>query len=196
MRSLVKRLAFWLCTILVLPELLRFWLGSLFLGRDRAISGSTQLLGLVPGIVGDYLRRAFLARALERCHPSVTIEFGTIFSKAGARLDENVYVGPRCNLGLVHIERDVLLAGGVYVTSGSETHGTDDVSRPIREQPGTLRRVTIGAGTWIGSAAVVMADVGRDTVVAAGSVVNKPLPARVVAGGVPARVIKERVPAQ
>ena len=147
----------------------------------------------MPGIVGEYVRRAFLARALEHCHPSVTIEFGTIFSKAGARLDENVYVGPRCNLGLVHIERDVLLAGGVYVTSGSETHGTDDVSRPIREQSGKLRRVTIGAGTWIGSAAVVMADVGRDSVVAAGSVVNKPLPARVVAGGVPARVIKERV---
>ena len=30
-------------------------------------------------------------------------------SQAGAVLDENVYVGPWCLLGLVHLERDVLL---------------------------------------------------------------------------------------
>ena len=45
---------------------------------------------------------------------------------------------------------------------------------------------------WIGSAAVVMADVGADTIVGAGSVVTTPLPPSVMAAGVPARVIKDR----
>ena len=34
--------------------------------------------------------------------------------------------------------------------------------------------VRIGAGAWIGSAAVVMADVGANSIVGAGSVVTKP----------------------
>ena len=47
-------------------------------------------------------------------------------------------------------------------------------------------------GSWIGSGSVVMADVGERAVVAAGSVVTQPVPALVVAGGVPARVLKQR----
>jgi acetyltransferase-like isoleucine patch superfamily enzyme len=120
------------------------------------------------------------------------VEFGTLFSQADTEIDENVYVGPHCHLGLVHLERDVLLAAGVHIPSGPETHGTARLDTPIREQPGRPVKVRIGAGAWIGSAAGVMADVGRDTVVAAGAVVTKPLPDRVVAGGVPARVLKHR----
>ena len=40
--------------------------------------------------------------------------------------------------------------------------------------------------------AVVMADVGDQTIVGAGAVVTTPLPDRVVAAGVPARVVKSR----
>jgi virginiamycin A acetyltransferase len=66
------------------------------------------------------------------------------------------------------------------------------VETPIRDQAGALTMVTIGEGSWVGSAAVVMADVGRDSVVGAGSVVTKPIPDRVIAAGVPARVIRSR----
>src|SRR5207249_4917243 len=109
-----------------------------------------------------------------------------------ARLDENVYVGPRCHLGLVHVERDVLIGAGVHIPSGPSTHGIADPGRPIREQRGSERLVRIGAGSWIGSGAVVMADVGRDAVVGAGSVVTRPVPDRVVAAGVPAVVVRGR----
>jgi virginiamycin A acetyltransferase len=120
------------------------------------------------------------------------IGFGTVFSKRGARLDEHAYVGPYCTLGLVHVERDALLASGVHVPSGGRTHGLGDLSMPIRQQPGSLRTVRIGEGSWIGNGAIVMADVGRGTVVGAGAVVTRSLPDYVVAAGVPARVLRVR----
>jgi acetyltransferase-like isoleucine patch superfamily enzyme len=190
--SVFKRIAFIAATISVAPSLLSYAIKSAMFGRDRALHGSSQALSLVPGIAGQYLRRAFYCRVLDECHASVTIEFGTLFSQAGARLGEQVYVGPHCHLGLVHLERDVLIAAGVHVPSGPETHGISSLDLPIREQPGNLRMVRIGAGSWIGSGAVVMADVGRDSVVAAGAVVTEALPDRIIAAGVPARVVRQR----
>jgi virginiamycin A acetyltransferase len=176
----------------VLPVLVAYRLNSTFLGRNRALESASQLLSLLPGVSGQYLRRAFLQRVLDRCHPTALVEFGTLFSQAGAVLEENVYVGPRCQLGLVRLERDVLLASGVQVPSGGKTHYFDDPARPIREQGGERRMVTIGAGAWVGTGAIILADVGAGTVVAAGAVVTKPLPENVIAGGVPARVIRHR----
>jgi acetyltransferase-like isoleucine patch superfamily enzyme len=178
--------------VLVIPSVLSFVVRSAVVGRDRALEGSTQAWALVPGVIGEYLRRAFLSRALASCAPTATIAFGTLFSCAGSTIGARVYVGPRCHLGWVLIEEDVLLAAGVHVPSGPYTHGTSDPDVPIREQPGRKQAVRIGAGAWIGSAAVVLADVGRGTIVGAGAVVTKPLPDRVVAGGVPARVLRQR----
>ena len=79
----------------------------------------------------------------------------------------------------------------MHVPSGPHTHGTD-LSAPIQDQPGALRLVRIGAGSWIGSNAIVLADVGCDTIVGAGAVVTRPLPDRVIAAGVPARVVRRR----
>lgn len=192
LRSTAKRLAYWLATLIVLPQLLSYHVRAAVMGRDRALEGSSQALSLIPGLPGQYLRRAFYCRVLAFCHPSVTFGFGVLLSKAGARIDENVYIGPRTNLGLVNIERDALIGPGVQIPSGGSTHGIADTSRPIREQPGELVSVRIGAGAWIGSAAVVLADVGRGSVVAAGSVVNRPIRGGVVAAGVPAMVVRER----
>jgi acetyltransferase-like isoleucine patch superfamily enzyme len=150
------------------------------------------LLALLPGMGGSYLRRAFLRYALAHCDQSATIEFGTIFSQAGARIDANAYIGPRCHLGLVHIGPDALVAAGVHIPSGAETHGTGQLDRPIREQPGHRTMVRIGEGAWIGSAAIVMADVGRHAIVGAGAVVTSPVPDFAVAVGVPARVVRDR----
>jgi virginiamycin A acetyltransferase len=194
MRKGVKGLAHIVATIVIAPALVSFFARRTVFGPDRAIEGSTQALAMVPGIIGEYLRRAFLARTIGYCDRSATIQFGTIFSQTGARLDANVYVGPRCHLGLVHLERDVLLAAGVHVPSGGATHGIDDVRRPIREQPATRTLVRIGEGTWIGSAAIVLADIGKHCVIGAGAVVTKALPDYVVAAGVPARIIRNRRP--
>ena len=192
MRDALKSLARGVSLVLVLPSLTSYALKSLVLGPDRALEGSTQLLALVPGIIGQYLRRAFLSRVLAACHHTATIEFGTLFSSASARLDEHVYVGPRCHLGFVHLEREVLVAAGVHIPSGAHIHGSADAALPLREQGLNRTLVTIGEGSWIGSAAVVMADVGARTVIGAGSVVTRPMPDNVMAAGSPARVIRAR----
>jgi acetyltransferase-like isoleucine patch superfamily enzyme len=179
-------------TIAILPALLSYQLRGRIMGRDRALEGSTQALALLPGMLGQYLRRAFLARVLDECHATATIEFGTIFSQAGARIAQDAYIGPRCHLGLVDIRKGVLIGPGVHIPSGARTHGVE-IDQPIREQPLRRSRVTVGEGAWIGSAAVVLADVGPNTIVGAGAVVTKPVPANSVAAGVPARVIKSRL---
>jgi virginiamycin A acetyltransferase len=192
LREIVKTAVRFVAHLAAAPFVLSFTVRASLFGRDRAILSSTQLLALVPGLTGQYLRRAFLSWTIDACHHTVVVEYGTTFSRAGARLDERVYIGPGCHLGLVHVERDVLIAAGVHIPSGSMTHRIDDVARPIRDQPSAERLVRIGAGSWIGAASVVMADVGSDTVVGAGAVVTQTMPGRSVAAGVPARVLRTR----
>ena len=194
MKPLAKAILNASATVCILPSLLLYWLSAACIGKNRALEGSSQLFAPVPGLAGVFLRRAFLARVLTRCHSSAEIGFGTLFSQTGAILDEDVYVGPHCHLGWVHLERDVLLAAGVHIPSGGQTHAFDDPTVPIREQGGERKLITIGAGAWIGSAAIILADVGRGTIVGAGSVVTKPLPDNVIAAGVPAKVILARFP--
>jgi virginiamycin A acetyltransferase len=191
-RTIVKSMVRGMATVLVLPLFAVWWAESKLIGRDRALEYATEGLAWQPGLVGRYFRRAFLSLVLPRCHPSSEIGFGVIFSKADATVDENVYIGPRCHIGLVCLERDVLLAAGVHVTSGAQTHGTGDTTRAIRDQEGVRALVRIGAGTWIGSNAVIMADVGAGSVIGAGAVVTRPIPDNVVAAGVPARVLRSR----
>lgn len=190
MKTVLKRLARAAAALAVSPALISFAIRSALMGGDRALAGSSQALSLIPGLSGQYVRRAFLARALRGgCGSSAVIEFGVLLSKVDSQIDDGVYVGPRCHLGRVHLEANVLLASGVHIPSGAHSHGTD-LSAPIHDQPGDLRRVRIGAGSWIGSGAVIMADVGRNTIVGAGAVVTRPLPDHVVAAGVPARVVR------
>ena len=192
LKEFVKLVLHGIATIFVLPWLLAFWIGSAILGQNRALEGASQSLAILPGLTGIYLRRAFLVRVLAKCDRSAEIGFGTLFSQVGAIVEANVYVGPRCHLGLVHLQKDALVAAGVHVPSGGATHAFDDPTTPIREQGGERRMVRIGEGAWIGSAAVILADVGAGTIVGAGSVVTRELPPMVVAAGVPAKVLRSR----
>jgi acetyltransferase-like isoleucine patch superfamily enzyme len=194
MREAIKAAVHALAWVIVTPSVISWRLRALVIGKDRAIEGSTQAWAIIPGVTGQYLRRAFLARALRRCARTATIEFGAIFSSASASIGDRAYIGPRCHIGWAIIESSALLAAGVHVPSGAKTHGIDDVTLPIRDQPITKTPVRIGSGSWIGSAAIIMADVGPDAVVAAGAVVTRPIPEMSIAGGVPARVLRRREP--
>jgi maltose O-acetyltransferase len=71
-------------------------------------------------------------------------------------------------------------------------------THPIDPEPRRLgwesaEPITIGDNVWLGGGAIVCpcVTIGADTVVGAGAVVTRDLPAGVVAAGVPARVLRE-----
>jgi len=82
-----------------------------------------------------------------------------------------------------------LLGPGVHVYT--PTHPIDPDERATGRERG--EPVTVGDDVWIGGRAVVTPGVtiGDGAVVAAGAVVTSDVPGRVVAGGNPARVIRE-----
>ena len=108
-----------------------------------------------------------------------------------------IHVGPRtfANWGLVaadvvriDIGADVQI--GPHVQLLTPTHPIDPDQRRDKWEAG--EPITIGDNVWLGGGVIVCPGVtiGTDTVVGAGSVVTKDLPARVVVVGNPARVIR------
>jgi len=192
MKSFAKKAAHGICTILVLPVWAVYAFAAALCGKERAFPGWSQMMSLLPGMCGVYLRRAFYRLVLPRCDEDACINFGTIFSHPTARIGRCVYVGPFCVLGDVTLEDDVLVSSHVSIINGSRQHGIERLDVPIREQPGAWPHVTIGRDTWIGDRAVVQADVGRHCVIGSGAVVTNPIPDYAIAVGVPAKVVRDR----
>ncbi|HTW04836.1 MAG TPA: acyltransferase [Streptosporangiaceae bacterium] len=111
-------------------------------------------------------------------------------------------VGDRCVVGrgshiVAHqsivIGDDVFTGPYVYITD--QNHAYADPDAPIGRQWPVNAAVSIGPGTWLGAGAVILpgARIGRNVVVAAGSVVRGTIPDRCVVAGVPARIVREYV---
>ena len=114
-----------------------------------------------------------------------------------------LHIGDRCVIGrgshiVAHhslvIGDDVFTGPYVYITD--QNHGYADPDVPIGRQLPLNAAVRIGSGSWIGAGAVVLpgACIGRNVVIAAGSVVRGTVPDRCVVAGVPARVVRSYVP--
>jgi len=192
MRDVLKYCAEGLATLTVLPALLLYRFESMALGEGKVFQGWSQLFGLIPGLSGVYLRRAFYRLAFRRCARGAWLGFGTVFSHSGCSIGRSAYVGVYCCLGEVTLEDDVLIGSHVSIMNGSRQHGIERLDVPVREQPGIWQHVTVGRDSWVGDRAVVMADVGRHCVVGAGSVVTAPVPDYAIVVGVPARVVGRR----
>jgi acetyltransferase-like isoleucine patch superfamily enzyme len=147
-----------------------------------------QACALAPGVVGDYLRLAYYRWTLDKCALDSRIQFGSFFAHAQARVGRGVYIGSHCILGCATIGDRTQIASGVQILSGRRQHARDGEGRMLGSQE--FRPVTVGADCWIGAAAIVMADIGTGSTVGAGSVVVNAIPARSVAVGNPARVVK------
>jgi acetyltransferase-like isoleucine patch superfamily enzyme len=111
-------------------------------------------------------------------------------------------VGDRCVIGRgshivahqsIAIGDDVFTGPYVYITD--QNHAYADPDMPIGRQWPVNTAVSIGAGTWLGAGAMILpgACIGRNVVVAAGSVVRGTIPDRCVVAGVPARIVREYV---
>jgi acetyltransferase-like isoleucine patch superfamily enzyme len=87
----------------------------------------------------------------------------------------------------IQIGDNVMFAANVYV-SDSDWHGIYNRIRPFR----CTKPVVIENNVWLGERVIVNKGVriGENSVIGAGSVVTKNIPANVIAAGNPARVIK------
>lgn len=187
-KTLVKRLCFLACLLAVAPLVALSWMEKQLTRREGMFVTFGQLLALAPGLPGIYLRAAYYFGTLDDCAWEVHLGFGSLVTHRHARLARNVSTGAYCIIGHVAMGEGVRLASRVSIPSGKRQHL--DESGQLSD--GTwFDRVTIGAGSWVGEGAIVMADVGRSCIVSAGGVVTATLPDACIAGGNPARVLKK-----
>lgn len=105
------------------------------------------------------------------------------------KIGKNVFINFDCvflDLGGITIEDNVLIAPKVSLLSEGHPISPDErhslVPKPIH----------IKKNAWIGANATILQGVtiGRNSVVASGSVVSKDVPDNVIVGGIPAKIIK------
>jgi maltose O-acetyltransferase len=111
---------------------------------------------------------------------------------------ENIHVGARTfvNYNLTALDVAPIVIGedcqiGPNVQLLTPTHPIDP--QPRRDKLEAAQPITIGDNVWLGGGVIVCpgVSIGENSVIGAGSVVTRSIPANVVAVGNPARVIRE-----
>ncbi|WP_062516534.1 sugar O-acetyltransferase [Demequina gelatinilytica] len=123
----------------------------------------------------------------------------TAFVRAPVYVDygTNIRIGARTlvNMGLTALDVATITIGadcqiGPHVQLLTPTHPLEP--QPRRDKWEAARPIVIGDNVWLGGGAIICpgVSVGENSVVAAGAVVTKDVPANVVVAGVPAKVIR------
>ncbi len=120
-----------------------------------------------------------------------TVVFPPFYTNFGRfiRLGKNVFINHACSfldIGGISVDDDVLI--GPNVSLVTENHPTD----PNDRKTVLLKPIVIKRNAWIGAGATILPGVtiGENSVVAAGAVVSRNVPANTVVAGVPAKVVK------
>ena len=124
------------------------------------------------------------------------LDFDTTIECSGdLKIGERVIFGHHCTIGckeLIEIGDDCLLAEMVSIRDHDHNFERTDI--PIRAQGATGAPVKIGRDVWLGAKVTVLKGVtiGDGAVIGANAVVTRDIPARAIAVGIPARVVRMR----
>jgi len=151
-----------------------------------------QLLALIPGIPGSFCRAAFYKLTLQDCSIDSAIAFGSFFSRRRAIVGRYVSIGCYCIIGQARIGARTQIASHVEIP-GARQHSRDSHGRLSDSSAAPDTYIVIGEDCWIGAAAIILANVGSQSTIGAGSVVVKDIPSGVIAVGAPAKPIKPSV---
>jgi acetyltransferase-like isoleucine patch superfamily enzyme len=160
------------------------------LGRNLEVAHPRQLVIFGGNIhLGSF---AQMIAAPDNCIRLTTWPSKKLGAGPGGRISLGDYclVSPGVRISAeqsIEIGDNVMLAANVYI-SDSDWHGIYNRIRPFR----CAKPVVIENNVWLGERVIVNKGVtiGENSVVGAGSVVTKDIPANTVAAGNPARVIK------
>jgi len=154
------------------------------IGKNVKFYEGIRIVGNSPGAIslGDDVR--ILRGVTISTTPEGRIQIGNgvhigegsvIYSGVGINIGDNVIVGPQN----IIVDLD---------------HRFENIDFPINQQGMNGKKISIEEDVWIASHCVIIKGVtiGKGSVIAAGSVVNKSIPPCSVAAGVPAKVIKKR----
>lgn len=126
-------------------------------------------------------------------HDSTIEDFTIVNNGMGTvQIGSHVFIGAsNVIIGPVTLHDHIMTAQNVVISGLN--HGIANVATAYRYQPCTVDEITIGEGCWIGANTVITAgvQVGKFSVIAAGSVVTKNIPDYTMAGGNPARILKQ-----
>lgn len=187
-KKIIKRIVFLVFFILIAMPLYLIYIFIFFSSR-KAFTSISELLSLIPGYCGYFIRQGFYRLTLG-IGRNVDIRFGTILEHPTIRINNNVYIGQNCTIGTATIGNGVKLGSNVDIVSGGKTHKIQDgIILPTDYKD--LRRIHIGNNTWIGNSSVILNHIGKRCIIGAGSIVVKPIPDNSVAVGNPARVIRK-----
>lgn len=173
------------------------------LGRQYAAFGEGALICFPPG---DNLGQEHIAiGAATLIASNVTLSVGMAPGQPLPRgaTSPVLRIGDRCLIGRgshlvahrsIAIGDDVITGPHCYITD--QNHVYADPDTPIGRQWPTDDPVEIGAGSWLGTGAVILPGtrLGRNTVVAAGAVVHGTFPDHAVLAGIPATVVRRYEP--
>lgn len=159
----------------------RYYLRSAKLGRRVRLWGVPMVNNQGELVIGDDARLASGVSTLELgVGPGARLEIGErVLINHGCSIGATklVKIGARCNIGSQSILID------------NAFHELDPERRDERPEPAP---VVLEDNVWLAARVIVLPGVtiGRNSVIGAGSVVTKDVPADVLAAGVPAKVLR------
>ena len=103
----------------------------------------------------------------------------------------NVMINADCG-GYIEIRDNVLLGPNVVIRASNHAYSRTDI--PIKQQGHIAGRIILHEDVWLGANVVILpnVEIGKGSIVAAGSVVTKNVGDYSIVGGVPAELIEMR----
>lgn len=195
LRRITQLLANGISLAVASPAAFTCWLERRFSSRDELFRLWGHCFSLIPGLPGDYLRKGYYRLTLESCSMECTLEFLCQFTHRAVAVGEHVYVGVGARIATATLGEGCLIGSRTSILSGGRQHDFGDDGRLTPFDPERAQRVTVGANTWIGEGAILMADVGRNCIVSAGAVVSQQIVDGCIVAGNPCRLVGRTIEA-